>query len=351
MKPAQRSNRVRELARQCGFDAVGIASPGTIERSAYYTGWIERGQHGSMAYLARHAQLRREPAGALPGCRSVICVAVSYHRSDGDIPGDQNEVGLSEPGATGGRSLRERPGQSPAATGRVARYSQGVDYHVVLHRKLERLREALCGEFGPDAGWFKACVDTFPVIERELAARAGLGWIGKNTLVLNQRLGSYFVLGELFTTLELEPDAPQTDHCGSCTRCLEACPTQAFPAPHQMDASRCISYFTIEHRGDIPPEIAARFGDWVYGCDICQEVCPFNRKAEPGRDAELTAEVVPARLNLQMLTTLRSGEYRRLTAGSAMRRASRPMLQRNAAIVWKNLGGNPPPAAQSNSRG
>jgi epoxyqueuosine reductase len=179
-------------------------------------------------------------------------------------------------------------------------------------------------------------VDTGPLIERELAAAAEIGWIGKNTLVMHESLGSYLFLGEIVTTLDLAPDSPATDHCGTCTRCLEACPTQAFPAPYQMDASRCISYLTIEHRGEMPPDLGAKLEGWVYGCDVCQEVCPHNAKSPNSKNLELTSERIPAILPLAPLARLSSGDYKRLTKGTAAVRATRRMWHRNAAIALAN---------------
>lgn len=273
-----------------------------------------------MRYLASQLPLRLDPSRLIPGARSAICTAVRYKR---DRP----------PSAPGPHPGAQPPAQPPS--GRVAMYARGDDYHVVLRRMLERLIAALHERIEVQFE-ARAFVDTGPLIERELAAAAGVGWIGKNTLVMHESLGSYLFLGEIVTTLDLAPDAPATDHCGTCTRCLDACPTQAFPAAYQMDASRCISYLTIEHRGEIPPELAARMSDWVYGCDVCQEVCPHNAKAPMASHPELTADRIPARLPLDPLTRLTAGEYRRLTRRTAARRATRRMWQRNAALLLAN---------------
>ena len=217
-------------------------------------------------------------------------------------------------------------------------YAWGEDYHVVVREKLDalvaRLRERLGAAFQA-----RVCVDTSAIVERELAAAAGIGWIGKNTLVLNQSIGSFFVLGEILTDLSLAPDRPAADHCGTCTRCLDACPTQAFPAAYQMDATRCISYLTIEHRGAIDPTLAVRMGDWVFGCDDCQTVCPFNRRvpetAEPRfRAANLDA----ARPALETIANWDAPARRAATRGRATDRAKLGLWQRNAAIAARNAG-------------
>jgi len=265
-----------------------------------------------MRYLQRHIGLREECAKLLPGARSAVCVALLYGRP--------------------------RAESAARATGRVAQYARGRDYHVVVRRRLETLIAAL-RERLDEPFEARAFVDTGPILERELAAQAGIGWVGKNTLVLNQDLGSLFFLGEVLTTLDLAPDAPATDHCGSCTRCLDACPTGAFPAPYQMDASRCISYLTIERREPIPDAFHEAMGDWVFGCDICQDVCPFNRRAPAGRDPEIMEHRIPDRIPLETLVGLRSGEYRRLVRHTAARRATRAMWQRNAQIAAQNVGG------------
>lgn len=298
------------LAGELGFERVGVASVGPLPREAYVRSWLARGRAGRMQYLHRNLHSQLDPGMALPGARSVIVVAGNYHTESSEV-------------------MDERP------RGRVARYAWGRDYHRVMKKRLWRLADRLRAEIGES---FKArvCVDTTPVIERELAARAGIGWIGKNTLVLNRSLGSYFFLGEIITTLELEPDEPATDHCGTCRKCLDACPTGAFPAPYEMDASRCISYLTIELREDIPDELRSLMGDWVFGCDICQEVCPFNGKAPTTDDPDYQLRSPGARPLLLDLLAWTTDDWDRNLRGSAMRRATLPMLQRNARIALEN---------------
>jgi len=312
MTPAEKTSLAKGLALKLGFECAGIAQTEPSPTNAYYRQWLAAGHAGSMTYLHRNLQLRQNPAELLPGARSAICVALSYHRPETPATASQQR-----------------------STGRVAQYVRGADYHAVMRQMLEtllqRLRDRLEEPFEA-----RVFVDTGPVLERELAAAAGLGWIGKNTLLLNERLGSYLFLGEAVTTLELEPDEPVADRCGRCTRCLDACPTAAFPAAYQLDASRCISYLTIEHRGQIPEEFHEQMGDWVFGCDICQQVCPFNRRAPLATHPEITAEHIPERLPILDLLRLRSGEYRRLTQGTAGNRARRNMWRRNAAIALGN---------------
>ncbi len=315
MTPIEKTSLVKDLARKLGFDRVGIAHPGPSPIAMHYRQWLAHGYAGSMRYLHRNAEIRENPARLLAGARSAICVALNYHRLD-------------------------TPTSGTAAAGRVAQYVRGADYHHVLRTMLaelvDQLRRRLDEPFEQ-----RVFVDTGPVLERELAAAAGLGWIGKNTMLLHERLGSYLFLGEVITTLELEPDAPASDHCGNCTRCLDACPTRALVAPYQLDASRCIAYLTIEHRAEVPGQFHEQIGDWVYGCDVCQQVCPFNKRAPQATHAEITTDLVPARLPLIDLLNLRSGGYRRLTKGTAAGRVSRNMWRRNAAIALgnaKNLG-------------
>ncbi len=311
MTPADSTRLVRRISQGVGFDLVGVTSVAAPARAGHYRAWLERGYAGSMAYLHRYQALRGDPAQLLPGARSIICVGLAYRRP-------------------------EPPPDAAEPSGRIAQYARGYDYHTIMRRMLlevaERLRASLDVAFEA-----RPFVDTGPLLERELAARAGLGWVGKNTLLLHPQFGSWLLLGELVTTLALEPDEPMSDHCGSCTACIDACPTGAFPTPYTLDASRCISYLTIERRSEIPADLAPLMGDWVYGCDICQEVCPFTRKAAPGTHAALMADRLPARIPLAPLTRLTSGDYRRLTRDSAARRATRPMWMRNAKIALRNI--------------
>ncbi|MFQ5496149.1 MAG: tRNA epoxyqueuosine(34) reductase QueG, partial [Phycisphaerae bacterium] len=219
--------------------------------------------------------------------------------------------------------------------GRVAMYAWGDDYHDVIRAKLwgivDRLRSDVTQSFD-----VRVCVDTAPLVERELAARAGIGWIGKNTMVLNAGLGSYFFLGAIVTTLALTPDDPLPDHCGSCTACLEACPTAAFPAAYQMDASRCISYLTIEHRESISLGFQEKMVNWVFGCDVCQEVCPFNRDAPHTQEPRFAIRPPGPAPVLDDILRWSAEDYRRELRGSAVKRAKPDMLRRNARIAKKN---------------
>jgi len=306
----QTTQLVRDLAAAQGFDRVGIAPAVRTERASYLQQWLADGQAGKMEYLKRYLDKRVDPAQLLPGARSVIVTALNYHQPTPQIGDDQPR-------------------------GKVARYAWGDDYHEVIKKKLwsivDSLRQAISEPFEA-----KPCVDSTPILERELAARAGIGWIGKNTMVLHQELGSYFFLGEIVTTLDLQPDSPATDHCGSCTRCLDACPTDAFPAPYQMDARRCISYHTIELRGDIPTEFQEAIGDWVFGCDICQEVCPFNQSAPYTSEKAFNIRPPSPHPLLNELLDWQTADYRGILKGSAMKRAKLDMLKRNAGIALRN---------------
>ncbi len=332
VKAVDWNQRVKALGAAVGFDRVGVAAAAAIERRDYLRAWLEAGRAGSMAYLHRYAEQRTDPTMLLPGARSVVVTALSYHQPN-----------IAAVGASGGSAS---PGAGRAGTrGRVARYAWGRDYHRVVRAKLYRVADALRRDAeaaGVGDQRTRVCVDTAPLLEREFAAAAGVGWIGKNTLVLDPQLGSYFFLGAIVTTLEIEPDPPAMDHCGTCTRCLDACPTAAFPAAYQMDASRCISYLTIEHRGDIPAEFGGQTGEWLFGCDVCQEVCPHNQGAAATREPDFAVRPPSPMVDLRELLDWTDEDYRRELAGSAMKRATLPMLKRNARRILQDTGLRPP---------
>ncbi len=350
MTPAQTSRLAVKIAREAGFDLAGVTGVGRVAQAEYYRQWLAEGYAGSMEYLRRNIELREEPSRLLDGARSILCVGLSYRRAAEPAGGGSAtpagggratsagggratlDAGGREAGAEG-RSLESRA--TAAGKGRIAAYARGRDYHVVLRQMLETVARRL-GEAVDQPFRYRACVDTAPLLERPLAAAAGLGWIGKNTLLLNDRAGSFLFLGELITTLDMLADSPVPDHCGNCTRCLDACPTDAFPEPYRLDASRCISYFTIERRGDVPPEFHEGIGDWVFGCDICQDVCPFNTRAPVGTQPDIMADRLPPAVDLVHLLELSSGDYKRLTRGGATLRAKRSMWRRNAAIALGN---------------
>jgi epoxyqueuosine reductase len=231
-----------------GFEAAGITPAAPVPDYDFFRWWLDRGYGATMTYLNRQAERRGDPEKVLPGAKSVICLGMNYFTG---APGD-----------------------------RIARYAHGEDYHRVIGDKLKALEDFIVSEVDP-AAKTKSYVDTGPVLERSYAARAGLGWIGKNTMLLNDGLGSYFFLGEILTTLEFAPEdygRPALDQCGTCTKCLDACPTGAFPEAGVLDANRCVSYLTIEYKKEFTPEQAAMVGSHVYGCDVCQEVCPYNER-------------------------------------------------------------------------
>jgi epoxyqueuosine reductase len=317
---ASRELRLKEQARRLGFDLVGIARATPADGFARLQDWLARGFAGEMLYMHRHAEARRHPAAVLAEVRSVVMVGMSY-KPQASI----SESGVPRSGADGG--LR----------GRVARYAQGDDYHGVLRERLNALLRWLRDEVPESKG--RGVVDTAPLLERDFARRAGLGWFGKNTMLIDKRLGSYFFLGALLLDLDLTPDAPhEASHCGTCTACLDACPTEAFAGPGLLDSRRCVSYLTIELRGPIAEGLRAGVGNWVFGCDVCQEVCPWNRKAPPGREPALQPRDDLQTLELCELLCVSEAEYRGRFRGTAVLRAQRGGLLRNAAIVLGNRG-------------
>ncbi|MEE9296040.1 MAG: tRNA epoxyqueuosine(34) reductase QueG [Phycisphaerae bacterium] len=310
MSVADKTRLIKQVAAGHGFDRVGIAEARTVPRVPYLNQWLATGRAGTMRYLHRNLNIRSDPRQLLDGARSVIVLAFNYHQQAPPPPDD----GLPR--------------------GRVAMYAWGDDYHVIVKKRLHALADELHQQID-EPFETRCCVDTVPILERELAAAAGIGWIGKNTMVLHPDLGSYFFLGEIVTTLELSPDEPVTDHCGTCTRCLEACPTKAFTAPYQMDASQCISYLTIEHRDEIPLDFHEAIGEWVFGCDLCQQVCPYNQSAPISRSFPIRPP--GPRPHLDEMCKWSDGDYRGILKTSTIRRAKLSMLQRNATIARRNV--------------
>lgn len=296
---------------EIGFDRCGIAVAGSVAHAAFYRDWLDRGHAGGMSYMQRHVESRIDVRTWLPWARSVIVCALNYYQ-----PPPLVAAGPCRGGSRG----------------KVARYAWGEDYHAVVREKLEALLRDLRGAVGGPVE-ARVCVDTSAIIERALAAAAGIGWIGKNTMVLHESLGSYFVLGEIVTDLDLRPNEPIPNRCGTCTRCLDACPTQALPQPFVMDARRCISYLTIEHRGEIAPELAAAMGGWVFGCDVCQEVCPYNRHPPPSREPRFQARGDRAEPLLDDVLAWDETAYRLFVDGSACDRARLEDWQRSARIA------------------
>ena len=298
-----RADEVLRIAHECGFELAGIAPAFPAPDFSRYADWVARGMAGEMRYLTdRRAEVRRDVGNLLPSARSVICVGKLYNTPD--------------------------PPRQPGDA-RISRYAWGKDYHLTMRAALERVVVQLLQRESFD---YKLCVDTAPLLERSFARQAGLGWIGKNTCLINEPLGSWFFLGEIITSLDLEPGSPPPDRCGSCTRCIEACPTHALVPSSDgwtLDARRCISYLTIELRGAIPEELHAGMGDLVFGCDICQDVCPWNVRAPVTEDPDFTGTAIP----IAELAQLSPEGFREHFKDSPIARATYSGLMRNVAIA------------------
>ena len=316
VQPENASDLIRTWALEVGFDRVGVARLAPSSNSEAFRRWLERGDHAGMSYMSRRSEVRLDPRNVFPAARSAVCVALQYS------------------------PLLDNPAEAEAEEGdlwpRVARYARGVDYHDLMRSRLETLAVRVREVF-PECAT-RPYVDTGPVLERELATRAGLGSFGKNTMLLNEESGSWLLLGELFLSLELEPDAAMADLCGSCTRCLEACPTGALPEAYRLNASRCISYWTIEYRGVVPMEIRSQLAGWVFGCDLCQEACPWNGGAVRADHPELRLPAPRAELDLSALLRLDREQYVERFRGSPMKRSKQEGLQRNAALAMGSSG-------------
>jgi len=313
MDARKQSSLLCHWAKEAGFDRAGIARLRQAEHGGYFLDWMARGRHAGMGYLARRVEVRLDPGSLFTGAKSALCVALHYQSEESDSA------------------------EADGLWSNVARYARGVDYHDLMGRRLATLATRIQAAF-PDTvtRWY---VDTGPVLERDLAAAAGLGAIGKNTCLLHPEAGSWFFIGELFTSLDLAAASIGiADPCGSCSRCLEACPTGALPKAYELDANRCISYWTIEHRGTIPPAVRPMLGEWVFGCDICQEVCPHNDEALRVTEEALHLPGERKALTLDDLLVLDAETYREVFKGSPMRRAKLSGLKRNAVVAMGNSG-------------
>lgn len=302
--------QIRQWALDLGFDDCRVAKAQVATHADLFRDWIAEGKHGEMAWLERDPERRCDPREVLAGCKSVICLALNYF-----------------------------PGTSPFPDGhaggyRIARYAWNEDYHDLIEKRLREF-DAKLQSLG---GIQRFYVDTGPVLERDFASDAGLGWNGKSTVQIHRRLGTWFFLAELLTTLELSPDEPFGDHCGKCTACMTACPTQAITAPRRLDARRCISYLTIEHKGAIPIEFREAMGDRIYGCDDCLDACPWNRFAEESREIAFHAREAVFGNKLRDFLDLDDDGFRTLFAKSPIKRIKRARFLRNVCVALGNTG-------------
>jgi epoxyqueuosine reductase len=301
---------IKDKARQLGFFLAGVTTPDPPPHISTFETWLAQGRHGTMEYLAtERARTRRaDPRQILPECKSILVLATPY-----------------SPSSFSGEKLGE--------SGQIAAYARGEDYHDVLPARLKELVEFIEGQVGSPVlnRWY---TDTGPILERDLAQRAGLGWIGKNACLIHPHHGSYFLLSEIFLDLALEPDAPlTTDHCGTCRRCIEACPTNCILPDRTLDARRCISYLTIELKDDIPEELREKMGNWVFGCDVCQQVCPWNRFAEEGDPAFDDENPLPSLADELLIS---KQEFNRRFKASPVKRSKRRGYLRNVAVALGN---------------
>ena len=311
ISPAELKAQLMSLAREIGFDSCRIAACGEPAHAAQFREWLHEGAHGEMNYMERGEEKRCDPQQVLPGARSIVVLALNYFQ--GEQPARRSET---------------------AATGKIARYAWGDDYHEVIESKLKEVDQFLRG-FG---GQQKCYVDTGPILERDHAAQAGVGWHGKNTMLIDQQVGTWFFLAETLTTLELPPDQPVPDRCGTCERCIKACPTGAIISPHRLDARRCISYLTIELKGSIPLELRPLIGDRIFGCDDCLDVCPWNRFAQVSHETAFSARQSTTGMSLREYLELSDAEFRALFKSSPIKRIKRRGFLRNVCVALGNAG-------------
>jgi epoxyqueuosine reductase len=319
--------QIKRWGRELGFDAIAVAGIDLAEDEARLMEWLGLGWHGEMEYMERHGTRRARPADLVPGTVSVVTARLNYSAAE----------------ARPVREVLDDPGRAF-----VARYAMGRDYHKVLRAKLQSLADRMIAELGPFH--YRVFTDSAPVMEVALAAKSGLGWRGKHTLLLSRDAGSLFFLGELFVSLDLAKDAPTSAHCGTCERCIEVCPTRAIVGPYQLDARRCVSYLTIEHKGAIPGELRPLMGNRIYGCDDCQVVCPWNKYARASDDPDFAVRNGLDDVTLIDLFAWSEEEFNRRLEGSAIRRIGHERWLRNIAVALGNAPTSPAVVAALASR-
>ncbi|MDC0615531.1 tRNA epoxyqueuosine(34) reductase QueG [Schleiferiaceae bacterium] len=307
MSPEAASRIIKRLAKEQGFFACGIARADFLEEEA--TGlerWLNAGYHGEMSWMENHFDARLDPRKLMPGAKSVVSVLLNYY------PEQEQENG----------------------TPKISKYAYGRDYHKVIRGKLKRMLEGVRAEIGEVEG--RGFVDSAPVMDRAWARRSGLGWIGKHSLLLSKKKGSFFFIGELIIDLELAPDGPSTDHCGTCTACIDACPTQAIVAPTVVDSNKCISYLTIEYKKALPNAYQEKMEEWVYGCDVCQDVCPWNRFSKPTTEPDFKIRDSVATKDWEEWEEVTHELWDEIMKGSAIRRTGYEGFKRNLKFAKKS---------------
>jgi len=302
---AQYSQLIKKHAKRLGFLSCGISNAGFLEEEApRLEQWLQQGHHGSMTYMERNFDKRLDPTKLVPGAKSVVSLLYNYYPKNT---------------------------QSDPTAPKISKYAYGKDYHVVIKDKLFELMQVLQQEIGEIHG--RVFVDSAPVLDKAWAAKAGLGWIGKNSNLISKQTGSFFFIAELITDLSLELDTPVTDHCGSCTACIDACPTDAIIAPYQVDGSKCISYFTIEIKDAIPQEVKGQFDNWTFGCDVCQDVCPWNRFSTPHNEPKFEPSSELLQMSSDDWHEITEAVFDRLFAESAVQRTQFSGLKRNLEFL------------------
>jgi epoxyqueuosine reductase len=308
--PLELKQRLLSFVREIGFDSCRIAACSSPPHANEFRIWLHDEAHGEMSYMERGEEKRCDPHKVLPGARAIVVLALNYFQGS------------------------RKTGDTPAAAGKIARYAWGDDYHDLIASKLDKIDEFL----RESGGRQKCYVDTGPVLERDYAAQAGIGWHGKSTMLIDEQLGTWFFLAEVLTTLELPPDEPVPDRCGACERCIKACPTGAITAPHRLDARRCISYLTIELKGPIPLELRPLIGDRIFGCDDCLDACPWNRFAQVSREAAFFARPSTVAVPLHDYLSLSDDDFRVLFRNSPIKRIKRRGFLRNVCVALGNVG-------------